>query len=83
MPPLSDVETRLRGCFEVVFPNVPPDVLGTASVETLDGWDSIATVTLVGVIEDEFGVDFSDEGIECAVSFQSLLAYVGESAAQG
>ena len=80
---MSDVETRLRGCFEVVFPGAPPDVLGTASAETLDGWDSIATVTLIGVIEDEFGMDFSDEGIERAVSFRSILAYVRESVEQG
>ncbi len=78
----DDLEWQLRACFAAVFPEVSPEDLGGASVEALDEWDSIATVTLLSVIEDEFAVEFSDAGIERAVSFDSVLAYLRELSAQ-
>ena len=41
---------------------------------SVDGWDSLATATLLGVVEEEFGVDVGD--FDALDSFESLLAYV-------
>jgi acyl carrier protein len=41
-------------------------------------WDSIATVTLVSLIEEEFGIGVEPEAFDRLVSFTSILCYVEE-----
>jgi acyl carrier protein len=50
----------------------------SASVETVEGWDSTATVTLVALVEEEFGIQFEPSALERVVSFRSLLDYLEE-----
>jgi acyl carrier protein len=42
----------------------------------VDGWDSLATVTLLGVVEEEFGIDFAVSDFDALHSFESLLVYL-------
>ena len=51
---MHDVETRLVGCFQAVFPDLADADIRKASQETMDQWDSVAAITLVNVIEEEF-----------------------------
>ena len=53
MPELDD---RLTRCFASVFPSVPADQIHAASVETVPDWDSLAAVTLIAVLEQEFNI---------------------------
>jgi acyl carrier protein len=39
-------------------------------------WDSLATMTLVSVIEEEFGVAVSPEDYESVASFELVKAYI-------
>lgn len=77
---MTDLEPRLDSCFETVFPTVSSDEVRSLSAEVLDEWDSVATVMLISVIEEEFDITFSDDAIERAVSYGELLAYVRETA---
>jgi acyl carrier protein len=51
MPELDD---RLMRCFASVFPTITPDQIHAASVESVPAWDSLAAVTLIAVLEQEF-----------------------------
>jgi acyl carrier protein len=51
MPELDD---RLTRCFASVFPTLRPDQIHAASVETVSAWDSLAAVTLIAILEQEF-----------------------------
>jgi acyl carrier protein len=70
------VKARLRDCFAAVFPSAAPDELERASTETLPDWDSLATVRLVAVVEEEFEVVLELEDLEQLNSFESVYQLV-------
>jgi acyl carrier protein len=51
-------------------------ILG-ASVESAAQWDSVATVTLFNVIEEEFGTPVDYDRIEELTSFARIRDYLG------
>jgi len=75
---MTMVKERLENCFIGVFPNLEPDEIESASVMSMKEWDSIATVTLLAVIEEEFGFKVPVEKLKQLDSFTSLLKYVGD-----
>jgi acyl carrier protein len=44
----------------------------TASLDTVEEWDSVAAATLITSVEEEFGVEFDMEAVEHLTSFQSF-----------
>jgi acyl carrier protein len=70
------VKARLRDCFAAVFPSAAPGELEQASTETLPGWDSLATVTLVAVVEEEFEVVLELDELEQLTSFERVYQLV-------
>ena len=70
---MDDTRMRLARCFSAVFPNLRDQEIASASLETVDVWDSVATITLVTVIEEEFGVQFELDRLERLVSFPAIL----------
>jgi acyl carrier protein len=77
---MNDYEGRLLKCFDAVFPGLSEVELRAASTTNLDTWDSIAGVTLITLIEEEFGVELEAEDLERLVSFESVLSYVKQAA---
>jgi len=63
------MEERLKECFTAVFPNLTSDEILRSSTASVATWDSLATVTLISVIEEEFGVTIAPEEYEYIVSF--------------
>jgi len=70
---LDNHSDRLLRCFSAVFPHLPKEKITEASPETVDSWDSLTMVTLVAVIEEEFGLTFEFEDIERLTSYSSIL----------
>ena len=70
------VRARLRDCFAAVFPSVAPGELEQASTETRADWDSLATVRLVAVVEEEFEVVLELEDLEQLNSFERVYQLV-------
>jgi acyl carrier protein len=66
------VKARLRDCFAAVFPTAAADELEQASTDTLSDWDSLATVRLVAVVEEEFDVVIELEDLEQLNSFERV-----------
>jgi acyl carrier protein len=71
---MSDARERLIKCFGAVFPDLPASEVPRAKSESIDGWDSLATATLLGVVEEEFRIAVSD--FDALDSFERLLAYL-------
>ena len=67
---------RLVNCFERVFPKLSPSDIPSVTHESVAGWDSIAQVTLLSLIGEEFGVDIDFEDFEGATSFATILELV-------
>ena len=53
---MHDLNSRLNRCFHSVFPDLAAEQVPTASVESVRGWDSLAAVTLLAVVQAHLGV---------------------------
>ena len=66
---MPDTKERLKACFSVVFPSLSADEIVRCSSASVANWDSLATVTLVSVIEEEFGITIPPDEYEFMISF--------------
>lgn len=73
---MDDTRARLAGCFTAVFPDLAPGDVERATPQTVGAWDSLANVTLVMVVEEEFGLEFPAEDLQELTSFDSMLQYL-------
>lgn len=53
---MDDIARRLERCFQISFPGLSLDQIATVEAEGLEAWDSLKFVTLIAMIEEEFGV---------------------------
>lgn len=73
---MDEQQRRLANCFSIVFPELSPDEIMQASSSTVHGWDSVAIVTLLAVIEEEFGISVEEDDPAKFDSFQRILTYL-------
>jgi acyl carrier protein len=73
---MNNVTARVTACFANVFPDIRPEEIERASTASLTAWDSIAHITLLSAISEEFGVDFAPEEFQELVSFRSIVDYL-------
>lgn len=73
---MNDLKDRLASCFLNVFPNIRQDEIPRASTASLAAWDSVAQVTLLSSVAEEFGLDFDVEHFEELVSYALILDYL-------
>ena len=65
-------------CFSAVFPALNDLEIIEATQASMVGWDSLATVTLVTAVEDEFGIEIPPEDVEILVSFDTFQNYLAQ-----
>ena len=75
---MSEASThqRLLECLRAVFPGDKDDVLATASATTHPDWDSVAQVTLITLVEEEFKISVQEDQYGELTSFEAMLAYL-------
>ena len=73
---MPDVETRLVGCFRAVFPDLSEADIRLASQESLEQWDSVAAITLVNVVEEEFSTQIDFDRLPDLDTFTKVLEYL-------
>ncbi len=71
---MSDTEKRVVACFANVFPGLDEDGIRGADTESLSAWDSLAHVTLLAALAEEFGLSLELEDLESLTSFPLVLA---------
>lgn len=79
---MDELERRLANCFCAVFPELPRDEIIQASSTTVQSWDSLAVVTLLAVIEEEFEISIQEDDLAKFDSFQRILSYLQEAGKQ-
>jgi acyl carrier protein len=72
----DDLRPRLVECFAAVFPKLGEEEIPRASFTSLAAWDSLATITLIGVLEEEFDISVPPEDLEELASFELTLDYL-------
>jgi acyl carrier protein len=73
---MDDVQNRLINCFETVFPDLSVIEITQSSQSTLSAWDSIAVITLVNVIDEEFGFQVDFDRLPELDSYDRILSYI-------
>lgn len=70
----SDGKRQLLECFRAVFPFLTDDEIKRADKADIDEWDSLASLSLITVIEEEFDVRLSEDAIIQLDTFDRALA---------
>ena len=73
---MNEVQTRLARCFAAVFPELSPEEIVRASPASVGSWDSLASITLLSVLEEEFQIQIAPEDLEHLISFGLVLDYL-------
>lgn len=73
---MDDVRAKLIECFQIVFPDMQEKDIPSASQQTVAEWDSVAAITLVNVIEEQFGIEMDLDQVADLDSFEKVLAYL-------
>jgi acyl carrier protein len=73
---VTELEDRLVRCFSSVFPALTDEEIRGADVELLSDADSLAAVTLVSLIEQEFGVEMDLEDLLRLRTLEAVHRYL-------
>jgi acyl carrier protein len=73
MPELDD---RLTRCFASVFPDLGANQIRQASVESVLAWDSLAAVTLIAILEQEFDTQIDLMEMPELTSYHAVRDYL-------
>jgi acyl carrier protein len=80
---MSELKSRLIRCFSSVFPALTPEEIRAASAQSLAAWDSLAAVTLVAVVQQEFDVQIDLLDMPELDSFEAFESYLRRLMARG
>jgi acyl carrier protein len=78
---MSDLDVRLTNCFSVIFPHLESAVISRATNTSVPAWDSAASIMLVNLIEEEFGVQIDMDVVPDLVSFELIRQYLQKATA--
>ncbi len=76
----SELKERLVDCFSALFPDLAREEIPRATMDSIEEWDSLASVSLIALIQEEFGVEIVPEDYERFVSFGLILELVKSKA---
>jgi acyl carrier protein len=76
---MHDVKERLARCFSAVFPELSPEEIAKTSASCIVSLDSLSAVTLLAVVEEEFGIDLKVDDMESFASFEGTLERVNDA----
>jgi acyl carrier protein len=73
---MSDNEQRLIQCFSAVFPWLTQEQIQGVRSDSSEVWDSLSTVTLVAIVQEELGYEIPPELIPELDSFDAFRSYL-------
>ena len=77
---MDNIEQQLEKLFRTVFPDVPSECVRQASAHSVKSWDSVTAITLLTLIEEEFGIQIDFQGdIDRLTSFISIADYLRDN----
>lgn len=69
---MDPVREKLDRCFALVFPQLDPSQYSSAAAQNMSEWNSIAQLTLLTLIGEEFGREIDFEEFEGVTSYEAL-----------
>lgn len=75
---MNEINERLARCFALVFPFASAEEIRTLKMESMPGWDSLKGVSLVSVIDEEFGAQIDLPDLLEMGSFEKVHQYLSE-----
>jgi acyl carrier protein len=72
------IDLRVLDCFRSVFPDRSDDELRALDQSAVDYWDSLAALSLLTVVEEEFDLTIDDESIDAMTTFQKVCDAIRE-----
>ncbi len=63
---------RLIECFAVVFPHLERREIPRATMASVGEWDSLASVNIITVVQEEFGIQIAPEDFDSFASFDLI-----------
>jgi acyl carrier protein len=73
---MHNQEQHLIRCFASIFPGLTEEEIPNASIDSVGIWDSLSTVTLAAVIQEEFGLEIDPEILPHMDSFRAFRDYL-------
>ena len=73
---MEDIQPLLLTCFQATFPKLDQATLLTLKQQDYPAWDSLASITLVRLIEEQFGLEIDLFDLEDLDSFAAMEAYI-------
>jgi acyl carrier protein len=80
---MNPLQERLAACFAAVFPNRSQEEILSANRDSMEEWDSLSSVTLLALIQQEFDTSIDLFDFEDLGSFKLLLDHLEQNAAAG
>ncbi len=77
----EDIGRRVQQTLATVLELNPSQIGDDASPETIPQWDSLRNMNLIVAVEEEFGIQFTDDEIMSGLSFSSIVRAVAERGA--
>jgi acyl carrier protein len=78
---MNSIQDRVAHCFLNVFPKLRPDQIPGASTASTPAWDSVAHVTLLSSISEEFGFEFELDDMEELTSYPLIVDFLEKKSA--
>lgn len=78
---MNNVTERLTRIFAAIFPELTQEEILVASPASVAAWNSLATINLVSLIEEEFEIDIPPDRFQDMGSFELVLDYLNETVA--
>lgn len=75
---MDELDNHLVRCISSIFPNLTEEDIRTSDASQLMAVDSLSAVTLVALIDEEFGVSLDLEGLLNLGSFHALREHLRE-----
>jgi acyl carrier protein len=72
----TGIRHRLTTCLSAYFSGLQVEEIPRASMATVGEWDSMASVTLIAMVSEEFGIEVAPEDYERFVSYELILDYL-------
>ena len=79
---MTDPDDLLARCFLSAFPDLAPEEIPSASVETVEDWDSLHAVILVALLEEAFAIRIPSRDFPTLRSHAAVREYLSRIGAQ-
>lgn len=67
---------RLKRCFTLTFPAANDGEIETTRIDDMPGWDSLRGVTLLAVLDEEFGLQLDLEELLALGTYDAVGKYL-------